>query len=414
MKKLLKILILFVFMLPAFLNAQVNLNTELKHENIDFFYSKTCAHCSEEEKFLDKLENKYPNLNINRYEVSKDNNDKRLSEFAKRTGANQYLGLVPITFIGDSYVVGFNSEETTGLEIENIILYGGSSKDSGVTCDEEGVDQELCEIEGLVTTGSVDSTNTTEYEIIKSASKLEKLGISPENLSLPVLAILLGFLDGFNVCALGALMLILSLVFSFNSRKKIFIFGGLFLLITGVTYSLLIIFWTKIFGLLSGFVHSLELIIGLLGLFGAVYFFNQFYKFRKHGPNCEFSNNKFINNLVYKIRDIFKNSKNVWLIGLMIVVFSFVVTVIEFPCSAVIPVAFSAILTDAGLSTFAYSIYLGLFMLFYLLDEIAIFLFAVWTKKLWSGSVKMTNNLILVQAFIFLGLAVFYLGKLFL
>ena len=208
--------------------------------------------------------------------------------------------------------------------------------------------------------------------------------------------------------------MILSLFFSFKSRKRIFVYGGAFLVITGVTYALLITFWAKIFSLISPFIHAFEIVIGLIGIIGGIYFLNEFIKFRKYGPHCETISNPFLKKMVVKLQNIFSQEKSVVVTLGAVVVFSFLVTVIEFPCSAVIPVAFSAILAEAGISSGAYWFYLGIFMLFYLLDELVVFLIATWSMKIWVSSSKMTTWLLLVQGIIFIALGVFYIGKLFL
>jgi hypothetical protein len=47
--------------------------------------------------------------------------------------------------------------------------------------------------------------------------------------------------------------------------------------------------------------------------------------------------------------------------------------VVDFPYSAVLPILFAGILSQAHLSFFLYLIYIGIFLLFYLMDEIIVF-----------------------------------------
>ena len=71
-----------------------------------------------------------------------------------------------------------------------------------------------------------------------------------------------------------------------------------------------------------------------------------------------------------------------------IFLFAIIITIIEFPCSAVVPVAFAGVLAQAGLSSFQYIFYISLFALFYMLDEIVVFLIAFFTMKIWLASSK--------------------------
>lgn len=406
------------------INAQENQTVEdsastneiIDLPEINFFYSETCPHCNDQKEFHKDLLEKYPNLIINSYDISKRETSDILKDFANNYGAQQYTGLVPLTFIGNSFIVGFNTAETTGLDIERALVNNSPGLLSLAQSCEDG-DSELCTVEldpNLF--GNLDenrsSIDSGSYTILKQSSNLQAFGINPENLSLPVLSIVLGFFDGFNICSLGALMLILSLVLTFKSRKKVLLFGGIFLAITGLTYAALIFIWFSLFTFLAPFVSFLEIFIGSMGLIGGFIFLRQYYRFKKYGPTCEMSNSKWVNNAVRKLQDVFKNQKNIWVIALAVIAFSFVVTVIEFPCSAVIPVAFAAILTDFGVSLGGKIFYLILFMIFYLLDEIIVFLIGVFTLRLWMGGQKMTTKLVLLQAIVFIAIGLFYIGRL--
>jgi len=381
---------------------------------INFFYSDTCTHCADQIEFHQELLEKYPNLIINSYRNRDKETGPILRDFAERYNAQQYTSVVPLTFIGESFIVGFRSADTTGKDIELALIKNspGLLAKAEFCDDEESV---LCEsdlTEFLSSTDSNSAIDSGSYTVLKQSSNLSSIGIEPEKLPLPILAIVLGFFDGFNICSLGALMLILSLVLTFKSRKKVLLFGGLFILITGITYAALIFLWTSLFYLLSPYIIALEVIIGGIGLIGGALFLRQYIRYKKYGPTCEMSDSKLVNNAVRKLQDIFKNQKNIWMTALAVIGFSFIVTIIEFPCSAVIPVAFAAILTDFGIGMAAKGFYILLFMIFYLLDEIIIFLISVFTLRLWMGGQKMTTKLILIQALIFILIGLFYVGRL--
>ncbi|MFW5887841.1 MAG: hypothetical protein ACOCUH_03480 [Bacteriovoracia bacterium] len=420
MQKTIKSLLFsLLIILSFFINTSVTSAQETGKEisdlpEINFFYSDTCPHCADQIEFHEELLEKYPNLIINSYRTRDRETGPILRDFAERYDAQQYTSIVPLTFIGESYIVGFKSAETTGKDIELALVKNspGLLAEAEFCDDEESV---LCESdldEFLSATGSNSAIDSGSYTRLKQSSNLSAFGIEPEKLPLPILAIVLGFFDGFNVCSLGALMLILSLVLTFKSRKKVLLFGGLFILITGITYTALIFLWFSLFHLLTPYVIALELIIGGIGLIGGALFLRQYFRYKKYGPTCEMSDSKLINNAVRKLQDVFKNQRNIWVTGLAVIAFSFIVTVIEFPCSAVIPVAFAAILTDFGVGIAGKAFYLLLFMIFYLLDEIIIFLISLFTLKLWMGGNKMTTKLVLIQALVFILIGLFYVGRL--
>jgi len=388
--------------------AELNLGSN--NSAIDLFYSDTCPHCKDEIVFLNKLQIKYTKLIVNKHSIADPKSAPLLKALVEKHDAEKYLGLVPITFIGDRYFVGFDNGEGIGQDIEDVLLENGilNSDNNEITdyCDEEKT--EVC----AVTTKDDVSDISQNYTAINQVSNLNIFGLDAHNLSLPILAISLGFFDGFNVCSLGALMLILSLVLVFKSKKKVLFFGGLFLVVTGITYALLIFVWFAIFQLLSPFVFLLEAIVGLLGLIGGLFFLKQYIQFKKHGAMCEQDDSSWIQKVTNKLKLSFHGQKNIWIISLSVILFSLIVTIIEFPCSAVIPVTFAAILTSAKVGVLAKMVYLLIFMFFYLLDEIIVFLVGVWTLRLWVGGTKITSTLPLIQAIVFISLGLFYILRL--
>jgi len=358
-----------IFTIAIFLFFGFSVEAEIL--KIDYFYNELCPYCQKAEKFLDVLEEKYPEIKINRYLVAAPENRAVLEELAKKTGAEKHIGLVPLFFIGERFFLGFN--ENIGREIENYL---------------QG---QLVELDKKILLPFFGAVN-------------------PADFSLPVLAVVLGFLDGFNICSLGALVLILSLVIGLRSRRKILFFGSLFIFVTGITYGLLMVMWFFFFDLLGGYLKNMQTLIGLLAVFGGIYFFYQFLKFRKKGPVCEVETGKGIKTrLAERINLAFKNPKNILLTAGIIFVFAFLVTVIEFPCSAVVPVIFTGILADAQLPGFLSFFYIALFLVFYMLDEIAVFLIAVFTMRLWLASKKFVTYATLVQAIILILLGAYYL-----
>ena len=347
-----------------------------KEIEINFFYSSSCPYCAKEEKFLTELEKKYPEIKVNRFAFSE--NISLIKEFYQDYKVPSIeQGYVPVTFIGDRYFLEFN--EKIGEDIEDCIvrlIEGGS--------------QELCESERKITLPIIGEIDIEKY-------------------SLPVLAVLLGALDGFNVCSLGALILILGLVLALRSRKKTLIFGGLFIFTTAIVYGFLIVIWYKIFSFLAPYLRIMEILIGVLGVGGGIYFLRQFIRFRKYGPTCEVGTGKgIISRFSEKFQQSLKESGNVLLLLASILIFAGMITIVEFPCSAVVPVVFAGILAQSQLSTFFYLLYIALFILFYMLDEIIIFLIAFFTMKIWLASSKVITWIILAESIILFMLGFYY------
>lgn len=355
-------------LVPNLAGAEGNTETQ----EIVMFSSPTCPHCNDAKSFINDLQqNKELNLKLTDYFMS-NNIDLANSYYNKYEVPANYRGAVPIMFVGDKYFLGFN--EQTGKELEGYIRSGVVSADSG------------------------------------SDKKIQLPFIGEVNLSefsLPVLAIILGIIDGFNVCSLGALVLILGLVIALKSRKRIFALGGTFLLTTGLVYGLMIFLWHQLFSVLAPYLKSLELIIGILSVLGGFYLLWEFYKALKSGPIC--SSNNILSRLAPKVEKIFHNKTNWFLLIGVVVLFSGAITIIEFPCSAVIPVIFSGVLVESGISNGLALLYIAIYLLFYLLDEIIVFIIAVLTMKIKIVSPKFITFFNLLAAAIFIGLGLFYL-----
>jgi thiol-disulfide isomerase/thioredoxin len=369
-----KLLFLLLF-LPALVSAESVVK-------IDFFYSPTCPHCAKEEVFLDDLQTRHPEITINRYSVTEAGNIDLLKEFYNNYNVSkEYYGMVPATFTNSKYFIGFNDDIAKNIE----------------ECIEE------CQINGGQ--GNVSIVN------MEGGIKLPLIGeINIKDYSLPVLAVVLGSLDGFNVCSLGALVLILGLVLAMRSRRKTLIFGGLFILTTAVVYGLLIIIWYQIFFLLIPYARIMEVLIGLLGIGGAIYFFKQFLNFRKYGPTCGITpGQSLMSKFSSKFQNLMNNSGNLFLLIFFVFIFAAIITIIEFPCSAVVPVAFAGILAQSGLSTVSYMLYISVFIFFYMLDEIIVFLIAFFTMKIWLSSSNIVTWITLLEAIILLSLGIYYI-----
>jgi len=108
------------FFASALADASAENSVETKLE-INFFYSETCIHCKAENAFLDKIEVKYPNVKFNRHSISEADCRKELIDFCNKYNLEQYIGLVPLTLVGEEFFPGFDNENGVGKKIEDSI-----------------------------------------------------------------------------------------------------------------------------------------------------------------------------------------------------------------------------------------------------------------------------------------------------
>jgi len=168
--------------------------------------------------------------------------------------------------------------------------------------------------------------------------------------------------------------------------------------------------WFQLFTILAPYLKIMQILIGLLGIGGGVYFFKEFLKFKKYGPTCEIQkSNGLMARFTEKMKKRLDKESGALLLVLTILLFAAIITIVEFPCSAAVPVIFAGILSQAGLPGWQYLSYIALFILFYMLDEIIIFLIAFFTLNLKITSNKFTTWIALVEAIVLFALGLYYL-----
>ena len=220
-------------------------NNQEEKVEINYFYKVGCHFCAQEKLFLDEMEEKYPNLVINRFDVLKEN--KLLKEYYLRYNVpNKYWGATPITFTDEEYFLGFN-KETTGIKIENCIV----NCLENVKTDSE----EVC----LDCISEIEDSGIGERDL-KNDFKIPFIGqVDITNYSPLLLSIVVGGLDGFNACAMVALGFLLAVLVATKLRKRVFLIGGTFILVSGIVYFIFISTWLNIFmflGYLARYIKS--------------------------------------------------------------------------------------------------------------------------------------------------------------
>jgi glutaredoxin len=202
---------------------------------VHFFYHPNCPHCHEQKDFHKTLIERFPDIRIVEYDVSSPENSARLMEFAQKAGVSG-LG-VPATFFGDYHFVGFRSADTSGRDIENALekFLAGES-------------------------GEFEAPGSPRLIALPLFGEIDPLGFS-----LPVLAVVLGLVDGFNPCAMWVLVYLISLAMTMKSRRRMWLIIGTFVLASGILYFLFMTAWLNAF-LFMGYVRPITIIIGLSAL----------------------------------------------------------------------------------------------------------------------------------------------------
>jgi len=385
MKKLKFLILTILLLLPISISAKEKVNLYL-------FHSETCSHCQAEIEYLKELESEYDNLKVHLYEINnhKSNQEKmvKVKEKLKIDSPN-----VPFTVIGNYYYIGYSDGIRDGIK-ELVEKYSNEPEINMVKPILE--DKELPDVEML--NGEIKTINIFGKQV------------NPAKLSLPVLSIVLGALDGFNPCAMWVLIFLISMLFNMKNRKKMWCLGITFLFTSALVYLLFMFTWLGVTTELLTHVSWFKILIALVALIGAFVNLRSFYRSVKNGTGCEVVDNKKRKNIMTKIKKITtEKSFFLALIGVMLLAAS--VNVIELACSAGIPVLFTNVLALNELTKFQTTMYIYLYILFFLIDDIIVFVIAMLTLNIKALSTRYTKYSHLIGGILMLAIGLLMLFK---
>lgn len=340
---------------------------------IYFFYGQTCPHCKKAEAFLEKIETIYP-LEIKSYEVfgNKENADLFL-KFLETCGEGKTVR-VPAIFIGDKVIIGYFNDDTTGKEVEKAIetCLTGECSDPLLKIKSEC---EECDCQGAICECEICKCETKEIKAGQTIN-LPLIGnIDTGKISLPLLTVIFGLLDGFNPCAMWVLILLISLLLNVNSKKKIWLVGGTFIAVSGILYYLFMAAWLNLF-LMIGYVSLIRILIGGAAAGVGVWRVKDFITW-KPGVCKAVDHSQSQEKITERMNKILKPAAlPATFFGIVVLAFS--VNLIEFFCSAGLPAVYTQVLAMQNITGISRYLYLLLYDFFYMLDDLIVFGVAVF------------------------------------
>ncbi len=373
-------LVLALFILPIKSSAQTKVH-------LDLFFSPTCPHCQAEEAYLSDLQTKYPQLEVSKYDVNESvNQDLIVTFYNKYNVTSDQWGLVPANFVNDKFFIGFDSQIQDYLTAQ---LTGSPN----------------------VTTTTASSTSPTSMTVNKPLNiNVPFLGrINIAGINSLFLAIILGFLDGLNPCALTALGFLLALAAATGDRKKIFWIGGTFVVTSGLVLFVFINAWLKAFDFLSQ-VKFLTVIVGVLCLIFAVIILNEYLK-NIFCKLCDENGDKKMivrwqRKLFGFLTELSQMDKSLPIILLGVAAVSVALNLIQLFCSIGLPLAFAKVLDSQHLTYWLKLPYLLVYVVFYVLNQAILFLIALFTLKATHIEGKYFKYLKLASGIVLLALGI--------
>lgn len=369
MKKILLFLVLMIllpFNVKALSKDYVDLiKDDLDYEvntekiNIYLFHSDTCPHCKEEIEALKVIEYKYKDyIDIHYFEINgsvanRDLMNKEKEKFSIEQG-------VPFTIIGDNFYVGYSSTILERME-NNIVEYA-----------------ELGEVD-------------------KNIFNLPLIGkVSAKEFSLPLIAMALGFVDGFNPCAMWVLLFLINMLMGLHDKKRMYLIGFTFLLVSGIVYFLAILGINSVLSLITATV--IRSLIGIVAIIVGSLNLKTYIKTRKDN-GCHVIDEKKRKKIFTQINK-FIHEKKLLLALIGVAALAIGVNFIELACSLGFPAVFSEILAINTITGIPRILYILLYTLFYMIDDIAVFIIAMVTLSLTGISTKYNKLLNLIGGII--------------
>ena len=347
MKRIIKLILFLLLIIPTSTlalskdyNDYVGKYYDVKNDdkvNIYLFYSKICPHCQKEEKYFETLKEKYQDkINIYTYEVTENKTNNEIMKSLKKELKENSQG-VPFTIIGSKTFLGY--DESFNERIENTI------------------DSYLNE-----------NTTTDNTYTIPILGKIEA-----KNASIILIAIILGFIDGFNPCAMWILLLLINMCISIKDKKKMLIVCLTFIITSGIIYFLSMLGIGFILDLTT--IAYIRNIIAILAIVLGIYNLYTYIKTRKE-TGCHVVKKEKRKTIITKINNILNNKNTLLMFGGTIILATSI-NLVEMACSLGFPTIFLEILSINNIHGFLKITYLLIYILFYLIDDIVVLFLSI-------------------------------------
>jgi hypothetical protein len=355
-KKKFIILFILIFLISLFLSINPVI-AEDKEIVLEFYHSEGCEHCEEKEPIVDEIREYFEdNISVNKLALRFSENKDKFFDY----GFISTPGIVVINLTNGNFTL-FPYELIT---FENL---------------KESIEFHLI---GNYSDGYIEPENATLYCFF------DWFCINAEDLSLPVLTIVIAVLDSFNPCSFFILVFLLNLLIYVRSRKRMLFIGGIFIFFSAFIYFLLMSSLTFVI-LLTDQQLIITFCAGILAVVFGGMNIKDFFLFKK-GASLSISEDK--KSKLYK--NMGKIVRTSYLPALFVgtVILAIFANTYELLCSLGLPFFYISQLTTYSLDNFQYYLFLVFYNIIYVLPLLVIlfiFVIKVGKKKLseWQGRV---------------------------
>lgn len=281
---------------------------------------------------------------------------------------------VPLIIVGSTFVIGFDLPSTTGAD-----LIAAAERCRFAPCRDlraEAVAQVQHQARGSTAGTKNDAHSRQNRQRLPERIKLPLFGsVTTQALSLPVLTVVLAAVDGFNPCAMWVLVFLIGLLLGMANRAKMWALGAAFLLTSGVVYFLFLSAWLNVF-LFLGALLFIRLAVGGFAFVAGLFYLHEYALHSE--AYCKVTNVDQRRHIMDALKRAVLEKRFAYALG-GIIVLAAAVNLIELLCSAGLPAVFTNVLSMSNLPVWQYYMYLALYIVVFLADDILIFVTAMLT-----------------------------------
>jgi hypothetical protein len=376
MRRIVTSVVLAVLLLAPWLAAPVRADGGT---DIYLFWRQGCPHCEREIAFLRQLAAGNPAIRVHYFDIGSDVASRTL---LARTGEllAADISSVPFTVVGDEVFAGYLNDATTGEVIRRRALYCLARP-----CPDSVKPLLSTDSSGPVPVAKESARAPPPKSEIPASMILPLVGeIATKNLSLPMLTIVLAALDGFNPCAMWTLMLLLGLLIGMQDKRRRWILGSAFIVASAAVYFLFMAAWLNLF-LFLGMLLWVRLAIGVVAIAGGGYYLRTY--LLKRDDVCAVTAPVRRRRVFDRLRQM-SQQEQYWLALAGIVLLAFAVNLVELLCSAGIPAVYPRVLTLSDVPVWQYYLYLLLYIVVFMLDDLIVFFTVMKTLEVTGLSTR--------------------------
>lgn len=337
---------------------------------VHLFWSETCPHCAKAKAFLDALAGRDSGVTLDAREVLADPVSER-AFIALSRHFRVDPPAVPLVVVGEREFVGYHEDETTGAAIAAVIE----------DCRRRScTDLAAAIITAVSETGGsrpsrADAPSTRRLPDFVDLPLIGRVELRA--LSLPVLAMVLGAVDGFNPCAMWVLIFLIGLLLGLRDPVRMWSLGAVFLLTSAAVYFAFMAAWLNLF-LFLGSLAWIRMAVGTFALAAGGYYLWQF--FSNPDAVCPVTSPEERESIRSRLRAA--TSERSFLLAVVgIAALAVAVNMVELLCSAGIPAVFTHVLALGDLSPMEHYGYLLLYIAVFLVDDAVVFVTAMVTLR---------------------------------